>query len=482
MAIIKDGRGSARTGIVSRERVIERHKDIVRDAVRRAVTNGKIDEIGKDGLDVTIPKRDLSQPHIVQGQGGKRTYVHPGNKEYVKGDQIERPKGGSGGGGGQASDSGEGEDDFTIHLNEEEVLNVIYEDLGLPNLNIFSSADATKTQMKYAGIVSQGTPDKLHMVRSKRAQIGRLIATSEPDSLKILKLRREQKAILSAYDPLAKSSAVKTGLSRIFGDISTAELIKRTEAGINRLNKQFGHAVSYDDHQRLIEIEDKVKKLRKKLGLIPEYDDVDMKFRNYAKQPVPCAKAVMFCLMDVSGSMDEERKYNAQMFYFLLYKFLQRNYGKIDIVYVRHTTQAQEVDHENFFHSRENGGTVVSSGLKLVSEIQEKRYNANEWNIYLAQASDGDNWQNDDPICEKILRAFLPKAQAMFYTEVTEGEPQSLWRTYLGIQKDFSKKFWMANIRERTDVIKVFRDFFRKNGNAEAVARLAASPAGMMGP
>lgn len=482
MAIIKDGRGSARTGIISRERVIQRHKDLVRDAVRRAVTNGKIDEIGKDGLDITIPKRDLSQPNIVHGKGGNRTIVHPGNKEWIKGDQIERPKGGGGGGGGgnQAGDGENGESDFTIHLNEEEVLNVIYEDLGLPNMNILSSADATKTQLKYAGIVSQGTPDKLHMVRSKRAQIGRVIAASEPENQKILRLRREQKAILSAYDPEAKP-VVKTGLSQTFGDVSTAELIKRVEVGIKRLHKQFGHAVSYEDNVRLNELEDQIKKHRKKLGLIPEYDDVDMKFRSFARKPVPCAKAVMFCLMDVSSSMDEERKYKAQMFYFLLYKFLQRNYEKIDIVYVQHTTTAKEVDHNEFFHGRETGGTIVSSGLQLVKEIQEKRYNANEWNMYLAQASDGDNWNGDDDKCDKLLRGLLKIMQAGFYTEITEGQPQSLWHTYQKVKQDFKSKFWIANIRERTDVVKVFREFFSKNSNAEAQSRLAAAP-GMSGP
>lgn len=478
MASIKDGRGSARTGTISRDRVIERHKALVRDAVRRAVTDGKIDQIGKDGVDVAIPKRDLSQPNIVQGQGGKRTYVHPGNKEHVTGDQIERPRGGGGKGSGKGdpSDSGEGEDDFTIHLNEEEFWNVIYEDLGLPNMNILSAADTTKTQMKYAGIVSQGTPEKISMVRSKRAQIGRMIATTEPENRKILRLRRDQKDILSGYDPDATPR--KGGLSLAFGgDISTEERIRRTEAGITRLGKAFGHLVSDDDAARFQQLEMEIAKLRKKVGHIPVFDDVDMKFRHHAKQPVPCAKAAMFCLMDVSGSMDEERKYKAQLFYVLLYKFLKRNYDKIDIVYVRHTTTAQEVDHDDFFHSRDTGGTIVSSGLQMVTDIQRERYNANEWNIYLAQASDGDNWSNDDPKCDALIRAFLPKAQAVFYTEITEGEPQSLWHAYKNIQKDFPNKFWMANIRERIDVVKVFREFFKKNASAETQSRLASMAA-----
>jgi hypothetical protein len=121
-------------------------------------------------------------------------------------------------------------------------------------------------------------------------------------------------------------------------------------------------------------------------------DTFDLRFRNYAKQAIPTSKAVMFCLMDVSGSMDQATKEVAKRFYILLYLFLTRTYKTIDVVYIRHHTQAKEVDEQEFFYSQETGGTIASSALELMAKIIKDRYNAREWNIYGAQASDGDNW------------------------------------------------------------------------------------------
>lgn len=476
MTIITDTRGQSTSGTTSRQRVLDRHKKLIREAVRKVVTNGNIPEIGKDGLDITIPKRDLSQPRITHGPGGKRAYVHPGNKEYQQGDRIERPpSGGGGAGSGQkAGDGDDGEDDFTIHLNEEEFLNVIYEDLGLPNLNIFSAADTTKTQLKYSGLVSQGPPEKLHLVRSKREQLGRVIASSEDDNEIILKLLREEKAIFARYDQREKPSApVMSGLAKAW--YSTEEQIEKIEKAIKSLKKLFGPEISEDDKTRIDGLEKEIKARRDALAQIPEFDEVDLKYRSHTPQAMPCAKAVMFCLMDVSGSMTEERKYKAQLFYFLLYRFLQRNHDKVDIVYVRHTTTANEVDHNEFFHGNKTGGTIVSSGLQLTSDIQAARYPENEWNIYLAQASDGDNGYGDDEKCDGLMRAFLKKAQFAFYTEITEGEPQSLWETYEKIREDFPNKFSMAQIIERSDIVRVFRQFFSKGSSTAAQSRLAAA-------
>ena len=105
----------------------------------------------------------------------------------------------------------------------------------------------------------------------------------------------------------------------------------------------------------------------------------------------------MFCLMDVSGSMDQGHQGDGQAFYILLYLFLSRTYKNVEVVYIRHHTQAKEVDEHEFFYSQETGGTIVSSALKMMNDIINERYPANQWNIYAAQASDGDNWADDSP-------------------------------------------------------------------------------------
>jgi len=178
---------------------------------------------------------------------------------------------------------------------------------------------------------------------------------------------------------------------------------------------------------------------------------------------VPTSKAVMFCLMDVSGSMDEARKDLAKRFFILLYLFLTRHYEKIDIVFIRHHTQAQEVDEQNFFHSTETGGTVVSSALVLMEEIARARYPTSEWNIYGAQASDGDNWHHDSGRCRELLaNNILPLCRYFAYVQVAE-EEQNLWDEYSALAAD-AKAFAIRKVTEASQIYPVFRELFKKEG------------------
>jgi uncharacterized sporulation protein YeaH/YhbH (DUF444 family) len=171
----------------------------------------------------------------------------------------------------------------------------------------------------------------------------------------------------------------------------------------------------------------------------------------------------MFCLMDVSGSMDEGRKELSKRFFILLYLFLTRHYERIELVFIRHHTQAAEVTEEEFFHARETGGTVVSSALVLMEEIIKARYNPSEWNIYGAQASDGDNWHHDSDRCKEILvQRILPLVRYFAYVQVAE-EEQNLWQEYTTIAEGFPQ-FAMRKATEASQIYPVFRDLFRKEG------------------
>jgi uncharacterized sporulation protein YeaH/YhbH (DUF444 family) len=182
--------------------------------------------------------------------------------------------------------------------------------------------------------------------------------------------------------------------------------------------------------QQLKEAQERIAALKARLGLIPFLDPIDLRFRSRVRVPVPTSKAVMFCLMDVSGSMDEQRKELAKRFFILLYLFLTRHYEKIELVFIRHHTQAQEVSEDDFFHARETGGTVVSSALELMDQIIRERYNPTEWNIYGAQASDGDNWHHDSGRCRELLaEKLLPACRYYAYVQVAE-EEQNLWEEY----------------------------------------------------
>ena len=170
----------------------------------------------------------------------------------------------------------------------------------------------------------------------------------------------------------------------------------------------------------------------------------------------------MFCVMDVSGSMDEERKSMAKRFFMLLYLFLTRSYEHIEVVFIRHHTVAKEVDEDEFFHSRESGGTVVSSALELMRGILRERYANGQWNVYGAQASDGDNWDNDSPVCGRLLgKEILPWCQYFAYVEITAGDPQNLWREYTKLEAAHDN-FAMQRIESPADIYPVFRELFKK--------------------
>ena len=171
----------------------------------------------------------------------------------------------------------------------------------------------------------------------------------------------------------------------------------------------------------------------------------------------------MFCLLDVSGSMDEGRKNIAKRFFMLLYLFLTRSYEHIEVVFIRHHTVASEVDEDDFFTSRETGGTVESSALELMREIVVARYPSSIWNIYAAQASDGDNWNNDSPHCRELLEnSILPLTQYFAYIEITDGPPQNLWEEYAKLQTTHSAHFAMQRIASVTDIYPVFRELFKR--------------------
>jgi uncharacterized sporulation protein YeaH/YhbH (DUF444 family) len=209
----------------------------------------------------------------------------------------------------------------------------------------------------------------------------------------------------------------------------------------------------------------RIEALQRRLKRIPYLDPIDLRFRSRVKVPVPTTKAVMFCLMDVSGSMDEARKELSKRFFILLYLFLTRHYDKIELVFIRHHTQAQEVDEENFFHSRETGGTVVSSALVLMDEIIQARYSPAEWNIYAAQASDGDNWHHDSGRCRELLiDRLLPVCRYFAYLQVAE-EEQNLWEEYARLQESHPH-FAIRKVTEAAAIYPVFRELFKKEGAA----------------
>lgn len=401
----------------NRQRFVQKSRRQIRQAVKESIDKGKIADIEKDK--VKIPVKGSEEPTFSNDpKTGNKRYVMPGNKKYVVGDKEPKPEEG-GGGGGTEGGLGEGEDEFYFVLNKDEYLDFIFEDLELPDLVKKQIKDVTKTRPRRAGFTNSGNPSQLDVVRSLRNSMGRRIGLGRPTKEQITELQEKIKKEI---------------------DTAALELLEQELAELLRRQK-----------------------------VIPWLDPVDVRYRNYEQQPQPVTQAVMFCVMDVSGSMGQREKDLAKRFYFLLHMFLHRKYEKVEIVFIRHHQSASEVTEDEFFYSQESGGTVVSSGLNLTKTIIEARYNPADWNIYVAQASDGDNFTVDRNDTIAAMSSLLPMVQYFAYVEISRvygsisinKDGTDLWTTYEPLLAEHHN-LKMKQVRVTEDIWKVFKELFKK--------------------
>ncbi|HXQ51164.1 MAG TPA: YeaH/YhbH family protein [Stellaceae bacterium] len=412
--------------LTNRQRFIDRARGEVREALSDALKRRKLGE-GVSGEKVSIPTHGITEPVFRSAsRGGQRDYVVSGNKKFVVGDRIERPQGGGGSGRGNASpDDGDQQDAFEFVLSKEEFLDLFFEDLELPDLIKTRLRESEATQLTRAGFSIQGTPANLNLVRTMRNSLARRISLHRPRPEELEAIERQVQTALDADD--AESAA-----------------------------------------QGKLDLEAAQRRTRR----VAYIDPVDVRYNRYERVPKPNTQAVMFCLMDVSGSMTEAMKDLAKRFFLLLHVFLERRYKQVNVVFIRHTSNAQEVDEDTFFHSRETGGTIVSTALEEMLRVVRERYSPDNWNIYAAQASDGDNYTEDSDRCSQLLgHEILPITQYFAYIEVgaeatlRHGFPSpatDLWRTYAQVAEQ-SVNFAMRRVADPTQIFPVFHELFAKH-------------------
>jgi len=408
---------------VNRRRFMERYNKRIKKSVSDAIERRSITDVER-GEDISIPAEDIVEPFFHHGEGGNRSFVNAGNKEFTEGDRVKKPPSGNGGGAGtgKPSNQGEGEDDFSFHISSNEFLEYLFEDLELPNLVRKELGKLEEISYRQAGFTSSGVPSKLNIIRSMKNAHARKIAMTSS-------LRKKLKQLQSELFQLQKSLE------------------------------------NHQDDTKIKHLKEEIDSIKSRIKKTPFLDDLDLRFNRFEPVATPTNAAVMFCLMDVSGSMTQETKDIAKRFYLLLYLFLKRNYEKIEIVFIRHHTSAKEVDEQEFFNSRETGGTIVSSALLMAKDIIKKKFSPSAWNIYIAQASDGDNWNDDSPLCAELLtQSLLPIIQHFSYIEITEGDHQALWDHYLQVQREHPQLFSMKHIHSVSDIYPVFRQLFQKKG------------------
>jgi uncharacterized sporulation protein YeaH/YhbH (DUF444 family) len=418
----------------NRQRFMRLAKETIKEAVVRSIRERTLGEVeGKEV--VSIPMKRIAEPRLRHAtKGGDRDQVLPGNKEFVQGDLLPKPKSGAGDKGSEGSPDGEGEDDFRFTLSADEYLNVLFEELELPDLAKAQLKDAATFRYQRAGHSSSGSPTNLNLVRTMRKSLARRISLGRPKPADMAALDLEIATLEASCNRTAEEDDRLEGLHA-----RRAELVSRA----------------------------------RRIGYI---DPVDLRFNRFVTKPQPTAQAVMFCLMDVSGSMTEEMKDLAKRFFLLLHLFLRRNYEHVDLVFIRHTSEAREVDEDTFFNSRESGGTVVSTALAEMRRIIDERYPIEAWNIYAAQASDGDNYSADSSSCLTLLsEAILPICQYFAYVEVHDKQRaeifhahqnvSDLWKSYKTASDSWSN-FAMRRVFSKADVFPVFHQLFAKSRKA----------------
>jgi uncharacterized protein len=411
----------------NRQRFIRRAKKELTEAVRKASGQRKIADLG-DQERVWIKADRLKEPQIRHsGEQGERDYVLPGNKQYEEGDKIKRPQSQGGGRGSEGADDGEGEDAFQFALSQDEFLDIFFDDLELPDLLRKQMKSADSFTAVRAGHSTSGSITNLNVKRTMQNSLSRRIALKRPHLADIL---------------------------------ASAEEIEALEA-------------AGDDGERQGELKAQLEEMQRRSRRIPFIDPVDVRFNRFEQVPQPVTSAVMFCLMDVSGSMTEHMKDLAKRFFKLLYLFLGRRYKNVEIVFIRHTHLAREVDEETFFMSRETGGTVVSTAFDEMLRVVAARFPRDQWNIYAAQASDGDNTAVDNAKVVQLLKQkILPLCQYFAYLEVKDPDGREmitdLWRTYEYLVKS-GQPIAMRKVNERSQIFPVFHDLFTRGGQGRAV-------------
>jgi uncharacterized sporulation protein YeaH/YhbH (DUF444 family) len=404
----------------NRQRFLRRAKAEIREAIKDSLKSRRVAE-AEGSERVTIRSKSLREPTFSLGRNtGRRNYVLPGNEEYQVGDEIPKPPGG-GGRGNQGSPDGEGQDEFTFTLTKEEFLDLFFDDLKLPNLVKVKLKDLKTPRTMRAGFTTDGPPARLNHTRTMRKSLGRRMALRRPSEAEVKGLE-EELAAAETEDP-------------------------RNEAKIAELRAKLEHKV----------------RLRKTIAYI---DPIDLQYNRFERVPKPTTQAVMFCLMDASASMTEPLKDLAKRFFMLLHVFLTRYYREVHLVFIRHTSTAQEVDEETFFRGTETGGTVISTALEEMLKVVKERYSPADWNIYAAQASDGDNFHDDMPRCLRLLdKDVLPICQYFAYVETTHGERFSdshetpVWYGYSQVARRH-KNFATRRVASPEDIYPVFHELF----------------------
>ncbi len=414
MAIFRENSSAGRDRSAEDRR---RHRELVEESIKKNLGNIIAEEsiIGKSrDKKIKIPIRGIKEFQFIYGKN--KPGVGAGDGTEKRGDKFSGDAQG-GNGNGKAGNQ-EGEEIYETEITIEEVINYLFEDLNLPDIDKKQLSQLEEKSYRKLGYQQKGIPPRLAKKRSV-----------------IEKIKRKQ--------------ASKRALNEAAGEAGRES---GPEDGLRQEKKDVLLCRSYSSRERFPFIEDDLRYYRIKEENKKDYN------------------AVVLCIMDVSGSMDQTKKYLARSFYFLLYQFLQLKYSNVEVVFIAHTTTAKEVNEKEFFHRGESGGTYISSGYEKALEIISERYSPANWNIYAFHCSDGDNWSEDNKKAVDSAKKLCEVCNLFGYGEIVPGyySMGSTIKSELQSKID-SENFAAITINKKEDVLPALKKLLEKGEKVEQI-------------
>jgi sporulation protein YhbH len=360
-----------------------RHRQKVRESIRENIADIIAEEsiIGKNkDRVIKVPLRGIKEYRFVFGENAPGAGTGDGNAQ--PGQVIGKAGQQQGQGDGQGGDK-PGVDYYETDVTLEELIDIMFEDLELPNLERKALREVLSDKSsKRKGYRHVGIRVRLDKRRSAKQRVMRMMAT-----------QRGRQLIADARDADALEEAATEEI---------ADDLEGADEEVEELNGG-GAAPGFQ-----------TTRVRKRFP----FHQGDLRYKHIETDTREESNAVVICIMDTSGSMDTMKKYLARSFFFLLYQFISTRYRNVEIVFIGHHTEANEVTEEEFFHKGESGGTFISSGYTKALEIIAARYHPSLWNVYAFHCSDGDNFESDNPAALKAAEELAQLSNLFGYGEI----------------------------------------------------------------
>jgi sporulation protein YhbH len=409
-----------------------RHRQKVRESIRENIADIIAEEsiIGKDrDRVIKVPLRGIKEYRFVFGDNSPG--ASQGDGETRPG-QVVGKTGKEGPGEDRAGDR-PGVDYYETDVTLEELIEIMFEDLELPNLERRALREIqSEYSSKRKGYRKVGIRIRLDKRRTAKQRVMRMLASDKRNNAQ----RAADQSTAGEAEELPAGD-VEGALDEIAleeGTLDGESLAPSTGTALHKVRRRF-----------------------------PFHQD-DLRYKHVEVDTREESNAAVICIMDTSGSMDTMKKYLARSFFFLLYQFISTRYRNVEIVFIAHHTEASEVTEEEFFHKGESGGTFISSGYAKALEIVAERYHPSLWNLYAFHCSDGDNFDSDNPAALKAAEELAEICNLFGYGEIkplgSRYYESSMLNVFRRIQ---APNFHTVLIERKEDIWPSFKAFLAKD-------------------